>query len=149
MFEAKVKHILVPVEGASTDQDILRLACAQARRDRSDITMLYVIEVRRALPIDADVGPDLARGETVLEELQHFAHQLSCRVHTDLLQAREAGPAIVSEAIERAVELIVMGVPYREKFGAFSVESRALYVLEHAPCHVLLVREPLKQTAAR
>jgi nucleotide-binding universal stress UspA family protein len=70
-------------------------------------------------------------------------------VHTDLLQAREAGPAIVSEAVERQAELIVLGVPYKEKFGGFTVEPRALYVLDHAPCRVLLVREPLKQTVTR
>ncbi len=149
MFEAKTKRILVPVEGARTDEESLRLACVQAKRDHSEIVMLYVIEVRRTLPIDADVGPDLARGENVLEELQRLAQQWNCRVQTDLLQAREAGPAIVSEAVERQVELIIMGVPYKEKFGGFTVEPRALYVLDHAPCRVLLVREPLKQAVTR
>ncbi len=149
MFEAKTKRILVPVEGGHTDEESLRLACVQAKRDRSEIVMLYVIEVRRTLPIDADVGPDLARGESVLEQLQHTAQQWGCRVQTDLLQAREAGPAIVSEAVERQVELIILGVPYKEKFGGFKVEPRALYVLDHAPCRVLLGREPLKQTVTR
>ncbi len=149
MFESKVKRILVPVEGANTDHDSVRVACLQTKRERAEILLLYVIEVRRTLPIDADLGPDLAQGERVLEDLQHLAQPLGCRVQTDLLQAREAGPAIVSEAIENQAELIVMGVPYKEKFGAFVVEPRALYVLQHAPCRVVLVREPLKQTVAR
>ena len=146
MFEAKAKRILVPVEGASTDQESLRLACLQAKRDRAEIVMLYVIEVRRNLPIDADVGDELERGEHVLEDLLQHAQHMGCRVQTDLLQAREAGPAIVGEAVERQIDLIAMGVPYREKFGAFQPEPRALYVLEHAPCRVCLVREPLKST---
>ncbi len=149
MFEAKVKRILVPVEGTSTDHDSVRIACTQTKRERSEVQLLYVIEVRRTLPIDADLGPELAQGEKVLEELQEYAQQLGCRVQTDLLQAREAGPAIVGAAVEHQAELIVMGVPYKEKFGTFVVEQRALYVLEHAPCRVVLVREPLKQAVAR
>ena len=149
MFEAKVKRILVPVQGASTDHDSVRVACLQTKRERAEILLLYVIEVRRTLPIDADLGPELALGEGVLEELQHMAQPLGCRVQTGLIQAREAGPAIVGEAVEHQAELIVMGVPYKEKFGAFLVEPRALYVLQHAPCRVVLVREPLKQSVAR
>jgi nucleotide-binding universal stress UspA family protein len=69
---------------------------------------------------------------------------MKCRVQTELLQAREAGSTIVGEAVEHKSDLIVMGVPYQEKFGDFCVESRAMHVLEHAPCRVLLTREPLK-----
>ncbi len=146
MLEPKSKRILVPVEGSPTDVDALRLACLQAKKDRADLVVLYVIEVRRNLPIDADVGEELERGERVLEELAHTSQQWGCRAQTDLLQAREAGAAIVGEAVERQVDLIVMGVPYREKFGNFQAEPRSLYVLDRAPCRVCLVREPLKKS---
>lgn len=149
MFEAKSKRILVPIEGAPTDEESLRIACAQAKRDRAEVLLLYVIEVRRTLPIDADVAPEVEEGERVLEELQRLAQQWGCRVQTDLLQAREAGSAIVNEAVERQADLIAMGVPYKEKFGDFKVEPRALYVLDHAPCRVCLVRAPLKNAVAR
>ncbi len=144
MFEPKPKRILVPVEGARTDEEALRLACVQAKREHCEVLVLYVIEVRRNLPIDADVGDELERGEQVLEELLRKSQHWGARVETDLLQAREAGPAIVGEAAERQTDLIIMGVPYREKFGNFQTEPRALFVLEHASCRVCLVREPLK-----
>jgi nucleotide-binding universal stress UspA family protein len=149
MLAAKTKRILVPVEGSRTDEESLRIACAQTKRDHAEIVVLYVIEVRRALAIDAEVGAELGQGERVLEEMKQLARQLGCRVQTDLLQAREAGTAIVNEAVERQVELVVMGVPYKEKFGEFTVEPRALYVLENAPCKVLLVREPLDKSITR
>ncbi len=149
MFEPKTKQILVPVEGSPTDEEALRLACAQGKRDHSQVLVLYVIEVRRNLPLDADIGNDLERGEQVLEDLLKKCQHWGARVQTDLLQAREAGPAIVGEAAERQSDLIIMGVPYREKFGNFQTEPRALYVLEHAPCRVCLVREPLKKPVAR
>lgn len=149
MFEAKTKRILVPVEGAQTDGESLKIACAQAKRDRAEIVVLYVIEVRRTLPIDADVGAELEKGERVLEDMRKLAQQWGCRPQTDLLQAREAGSAIVNEAVERQADLITMGVPYQEKFGEFKVESRALYVLDHAPCRVCLIREPLKSAVPK
>ena len=144
MLDTKVKRILLPVEGAPTDEESLRLACSLAKTDHAEILMLYVIEVKRTLPIDADLGADLERGERVLDNLYRLAEKMKCRVQTELLQAREAGSTIVGEAIEHKSDLIVMGVPYQEKFGDFCVESRAMHVLEHAPCRVLLTREPLK-----
>lgn len=149
MFEAKMKRILVPVEGAATDAESVRIASVQAKRDHAEVLILYVIEVRRALPIDAEVSTELDQGERVLEELHRLAQKLGCKAQTDLLQAREAGPAIVNIAIEQQVDLLVMGVPYHEKFGEFKVAPRALYVLEHAPCRVLLARELLKPAPAR
>lgn len=142
-MEQKLKRILVPVEGAATDDEGVTLACALSKKDRAEILLLYVIEVRRNLPIDAEMGEEVGRGEQVLDKVQRFANKLACAVQTDLLQAREAGAAIVNEAVEREVDLIVMGVPYHEKFGDYCVEPRAQFVLENAPCRVILTREPL------
>lgn len=145
MFEGKLKKVLVPVEGKPTDEESVSLACALGKRDRAELWLLYVIEVRRHLPIDAELNEEIARGEQVLEKIQRYADKIGCRVQTDLLQAREAGAAIVNEAVERGAELIVMGVPYQEKFGEYCVEPRAQFVLEHAPCRVILAREPLSE----
>lgn len=142
-MEPKVKRILVPVEGAATDEEGVALACALSKKDKAEILLLYVIEVRRNLPIDAEMGQEVGRGEHVLDKVQGFAAKLACAVQTDLLQAREAGAAIVNEAVEREVDLIVMGVPYHEKFGDYCVEPRAQFVLENASCRVILTREPL------
>lgn len=144
-MDTKVKRILVPVEGASTDNESIVLACGLAKKEKSEILLLYVIEVRRNLPIDAEMSEEIERGETVLEHVQRFADKIGCRVQTDLLQAREAGAAIVNEAVERDAQLIVMGVPYHERYGEYCVKPRAQYVLEHALCRVILAREPLPQ----
>lgn len=144
-METKAKRILVPVEGANTDHESVVLACGLSKKDKAEILLLYVIEVRRNLPIDAEMNEEIERGEMVLEKVQRFADKIGCRVQTDLLQAREAGVAIVNEAVERDAQLIVMGVPYHEKFGEYCVAPRAQYVLEHAGCRVILAREPLPQ----
>ncbi len=146
-MDTKLKRIVVPVQGARTDEEALALACNLAKKDKSEIVLLYVIEVRRNLPIDAELSDEIQKGEQVLDSVQRFADKLGCRVQTDLLQAREAGPAIVNECIERDAQLVVMGVPYHEKYGEYCVAPRAQYVLEHATCRVILAREPLPEMA--
>lgn len=133
----------MPVEGAVTDETGVALACALSKKDKAEVLILYVIEVRRNLPIDAELSDEVEKGERVLDHVLQFAHKIGCQVQTDLLQAREAGPAIVNEAVEREVQLIVMGVPYAEQFGDYRVEPRAQFVLEHAQCRVILSREAL------
>ena len=59
-------------------------------------------------------------------------------METDLLQAREAGPTIVDEAVARGIDLILMGVEYKRHFGQFSLGSVVPYVLKNAPCRVIL-----------
>jgi nucleotide-binding universal stress UspA family protein len=142
-MDTKIKRILVPVEGVSTDNESVLLACSLSKKDKAEILLLYVIEVRRNLPIDAEMSQEIERGESVLDHVQRFADKIGCRVQTDLLQARDAGAAIVNEAVERDAQLVVMGVPYQEKFGEYCVQARAQYVLEHAGCRVILAREPL------
>ncbi len=126
------------------DEDAVSIACAQAKLLRANVVILYVIQVRRSLPLDADMGGEEDQAEEILQRLQQLGQRLGCRVETDLLHARDAGPAVVGEAVQRGAELAVVGVPFKEKFGEFSVEPRAQYVLVNAPCRVLLVREPLK-----
>lgn len=145
-METKVKRILVPVVGTHTDEDAVMLACSLSKKEKAEILLLYVIEVRRNLPIDAEMGEQIQQGERVLERVVHFADRIGCRVQTDLLQAREAGAAIVNEAVEREAQLIVMGVPYHERYGEYCVQPRAQYVLDHAECRVILAREPLPKT---
>jgi len=45
--------------------------------------------------------------------------------------------------MEREVDLVLMGVTYKKRFGVFSLGRVIPYVLEEAPCRVLLCREPM------
>ncbi|MDP2728276.1 MAG: universal stress protein, partial [Dehalococcoidia bacterium] len=69
--------------------------------------------------------------------------ELDYEVETELLQAREVGPAIVDEAIERGVDLILLGVPYKKRFGEFNMGRVAPYVLKNAPCRVWVIRQAI------
>ena len=64
-------------------------------------------------------------------------------METEILQARETGPAIVDEAIERGVDVIIMGLKYEKRFGDFDMGTVVPYILRNAPCRVLVWREQI------
>ena len=63
-----------------------------------------------------------------------------------LLQARDVGAAIVDETIERGADLLVVGLPYRKRFGGeFAIGRTIPYILQNAPCAVWVVRDPIEE----
>lgn len=137
------RRILLAVLGDPTEDDLLRLACDLVRPSKGTIYALYVIEVPRQFPVDAEMAEEVARGDEVLRRVERALAGMKCSVAAELLQARDAGAAIVKEAVEREVDHILMGVSYRQRFGAFSLGRTITYVLQEAPCPVLVVRLPL------
>ena len=139
------KKVLVPVNGSTVDEEAIRLSCQLAKKAGGKIYVTYVIQVDRTLPLDAEVGPQIERAEQILGQAERIAEEEDCDVETDPLQAREIGPAVVDEAIERGVDLIAMGISYEKEFGEFSLGSTIPYVLKNAPCRVLIYREPMPE----
>jgi len=139
------KKVLIPVNGTKADEEAVSLSCTLAKKGGGKIYVTYVIQVERTLPLDAEVRPEIEKAEQVLDRAEVIAEEHDYNVETDLLQSREIGPAIVDEAIERGVDLIIMGVSYEKKFGEFSLGETIPYVLKNAPCWVLLCREPIPE----
>lgn len=138
-----IKRILVPVNGSRSDEEAIELACSLARRNKAKIYVTYVIQVKRALPLDAEIDSEIEKAEGVLALAERIADDQDCEVFADLLQAREVGPAVVDEAGERHVDLVIIGLGYKKRFGQFDLGSTVPYVLKNAPCPVIILREPI------
>jgi len=135
--------ILVPVIGTEADEEAIRLACQLAKKGKGKIWVVYVITLKRALPIDAEIESEIRKAEAILGHIERVAEEQDYEVETDLLQAREAGLTIVDEAAEQEVDLILMGVKYKRRFGQFSLGDVVPYVLKNAPCRVILYHQPI------
>ncbi|MDH5696124.1 MAG: universal stress protein, partial [Dehalococcoidia bacterium] len=105
------------------------------------IWAVYVIAIKRSLPINAEIEPEIRKAEGILDHIASVAEEEDYEAETDLLQAREAGPTIVDEAVEREVDLILIGLTYKRRFGQFSLGSVVPYVLKNAPCRVILYHQ--------
>jgi len=134
--------ILVPVAGTEADERAIELADRLlAKKNKGKIYIVHVISIERTLPIDAEIESEIGKAEEILKHMESIAEEQDYNIETDLLQAREAGPAIVNEAVEREVDLILMGIIYKTRFGEFSLGDAAPYILKNAPCHVILYHQ--------
>lgn len=138
------KRILVPISGTEDDFRAVDLAAVVATRKEADLTLVYVVEVRQSLPLDADLPETVSAGEAALARAEKYARehieQRNQRLHPELLQARSAGAAIVDEAIERDVDVIIMASRNRRQLGHVTLGDTVPYILKHAPCAVILSR---------
>jgi len=141
MGKSKFSSIMVPFRGTPADEQALRLACQIARQEKTKVMAVYVIEVQRTLPLEAENAAQTERAEIALGQAEQVAHELGLKIETGLFQARIAGAALVNEAIERGIDLIIMGVPYRSQLGDFGLGTTANYILKNAPCQVWYCRQ--------
>ncbi len=141
----RAKAILVPVDGNPPAFDALALACIISRRNKGIVYAVYIIEVARTMALDAELEADARNAETILRRAEQIGSEVDCKIEGEILQARDAGHAIVDESIERGVNAIFLGVDYKMPLGEFELGETAHYVIDHAPCQVILVREAARQ----
>ena len=125
--------------------DAVNLACSIAKKNKGKVYAVHVIEVKRSLPLDAELSDEATNGEGVLLRAERVAADADCKIEGELLQAREAGHAIVDEAMERGVDLILMGAEHKAPLGEYQMGRLTQYVLKAAPCNVWLWRHPVRE----
>jgi basic amino acid/polyamine antiporter, APA family len=130
------RSILVPIVTGPESHEAVEVAARLATERAGRIVLLRVIVVPLELPLDADLGAELAEADRLLDTARAIAAPYGVRVVERVVRARHAGRAIVDEAERRASEIIVLGAPrgrHRAIFG-HTVD----YVLKHAPCRVMV-----------
>jgi APA family basic amino acid/polyamine antiporter len=167
--EVEYGSILVPVFGSPLDDDIVgtagRLAADEAAEGEGGtvIEAIYVLEIPMSLPIDARVPDEqitaakkaLRRAKEVGEEYE------GVEVAPATARARSIGAGIVEEARRRGVEAIVLAAeePTRIRGGSLLgghggprdrvVGEMTRYVVEKAPCRVILTAPPAGEPRQR
>jgi len=135
-------RILVAARGNGADQAAVEMACRIGKKNKTAIFIVYVIEMNRALPVDAIIKADVEKAEGVLLDAEEYAMENDFEVETEIIQARDVGPAIIEVARQHSVDLIIMSVNYKKRFGSFTLGTAVPHVLEETPCRVLICREP-------
>ncbi len=134
--------ILVPTNGSPAGQEGFRWACKLVHRTRSQLHAVYVAEIPLESSIATEFVQQDSRGEQVLQLVEDIAAAEKCKVNARLIQARHAGPAINEEAERTGMELIVLGVPQQGGLAVPVLGSTAAFLLEEAPCPVIVYRVP-------
>ena len=138
------RRAILALAGGSNDDRIVRLAADLGKPQHAELVGVHVVEVGFSMPLDADIAARSDEAQQILDHAELQAETRKARLEPVLLQAREVGAALVDEATERDADLLVVGLPYRKRFGGdFAIGRTIPYVLKHAPCEVWVIREPI------
>ena len=161
--------ILVPVFGSPIDDDIIGTAGRLAAEEASEgeggtvIEAIYVLEIPMSLPIDARVPDEqIAAAKRALRRAKEVGEEYEgVEVAPATARARSIGAGIVEEARRRGVEAIVLAAeePTRIRGGALLggrggprdrvVGEMTRFVVEKAPCRVILTAPPADEEARK
>jgi nucleotide-binding universal stress UspA family protein len=142
------RRAVIAVSGGPSDERIVRLVSEQARLTKAELIAVHILEIDWTLPLDAEIAGDSDEVQRVLDSAEAIAEESKVRLEPVLLKARDVGAAIVDEAVERGADLLVVGLPYRKRFGGeFAIGRTIPYILQNAPCAVWVVRDPISEEA--
>ena len=143
------RRAVVALNGGTSDARIVRLVSELARPAKAELIAVHVVEIDWTLPLDADIAGRSEEVQRVLDIAETVAEGSHVTLEPVLLQARDVGAAIVDEAIERDADLLVVGLPYRKRFGGeFAIGRTIPYILQNAPCAVWVVRDPINEESS-
>ncbi len=142
------RRAVIALAGGTSDARIVQLVSELGRATKAELVAVHVVEIGWSLPLDADIAGRSEEAQQILDLAEATAEESKMRLEPVLLQARDVGAALVDEATERSADLLVLGLPYRKRFGGdFAIGRTIPYVLKNAPCAVWVVREPIAEEA--
>lgn len=142
-------RIVLSLNGGPTDSLVVDFAI-QVAHSSAELVAVYVVEVDWRHDLDDDLVESREQASRVLDRAESVGEKAHVAVRTQLLQARDVGAALVDEAVALEADMIVMGLPYRVRFGGdFAMGNTIPYVLKSAPCRVIVVREAVAASEAR
>ena len=140
------RRAVVALNGGPSDARIVRLVAEMARGSKAELIAIHVVEIDWTLPLDADIAGRDEEIQRVLDMAEQVAEASKITLEPVLLQARDVGAAIIDESTERRADLLVVGLPYRKRFGGeFALGRTIPYILQNAPCAVWVVRDPIAE----
>ena len=143
---AQFQRAVLALNGGASDARIVRLLASAATKTKIELIAVHVVEIDWTLPLDADIAGRSEDVPRVLDSAEEIAEAFKVTLEPVLLQARDVAAAIVDEATERGADLLVVGLPYRKRFGGeFAIGRTIPYILQNAPCSVWVVREPMNE----
>ncbi len=150
--EFELNGVLVPVDFSESSRRAVHYALSLARPFDAEIRLLHVVEAL-FLPPDAEVVDLAAFAATLNNEaakcLSKLREEVAARgPATEELRAGTPYREIVDAARERNADLIIMGTRGRTGLAGMLMGSTAERVMHHAPCPVLVVREPSQVSGA-
>jgi nucleotide-binding universal stress UspA family protein len=141
-----MKRILVGLDGSARAPAVLATALSIARANGSKVLLFRAVGLPPDVPNDLWKTTDEPLLDVLRRHAKEYLDQESARVPAELLDGADADVGVAWQAIcDRArrdqVDLIVVG---SHGYGGLDrlLGTTAAKVVNHAPCSVMVVREP-------
>ena len=141
-IEGAYQRILVPMKIGLIGEEVLGTAMRLAEEQRCAVRALHVVRVPLDLPLDAELIEAEEQAQASLAEAKLLAAEQGIPIEVHIVRARSIGQAIVEEAVEHNVDLIVMGSAPRWRRQSRFFSPTVDYVLRKAPCEVMVIAYP-------
>src|SRR3954453_23258901 len=138
------KKAALALNGGPTDELVVTLGCQLAKPTTAELVAIHVIEVDWSHELSDELTSENEAASAVLDQAEGIAEKYHMKLTGDLPKAREFPAALVDEAIEIGADAIILGLPYRKRFGGdFAIGATIPYVFQNAPCQVIVAREQI------
>jgi len=136
-------RVMVAVQDLASVDDLIKLACQLSKGMECELIALHVVEVTPTLPLDAEAEALDEPGKQVLARACETAMKcFSAELNTRLVRARNTGEAIVGEAADSHVDLLILGHRRKSPLGEILLGSTSQHVARHAACRVIIQIPP-------
>ena len=130
-------NILVGFDGSPSAKAAISMAQQHALAFKSTLEVVTVV-VRHS----TDQSDEISKAENSLDRIRQDCEEKGIVGQTKLLiREVDAGEALVEYAAEKAYEELIIGVKKRSRVEKLLMGSNAQYIILHAPCPVLCVKE--------
>ncbi|HTI15805.1 MAG TPA: universal stress protein [Dictyobacter sp.] len=140
--ESTAGDIAVVLSGEKLDANLVYLGCQMAKGARRKVHLVHVIEVPRALPLKAVLTQESEEADQMLNSALKIAERIGCSAIPEVVQARDAGSAIVDEVKDNNCALLLIGFVRNGSRPQGELSKTVSHVLANAPCRVWLVQDP-------
>ena len=146
----ETRKIMVALRDPESIETLMELACQMAEGRDKELTAVHVVEIAPGLPLDADEEILDRPGKQILSLARCVASEkFSQEISTQLVRARHSREAIVGQAQDQGVDLLIIGYHQKHGYGLgeMFLGSTVKYVAEHAPCRVIVQVPPVNVRA--
>ena len=140
--QAQFSRILVPMKLGEIGEEMVATAVKLAQERGAMVEALYVIRVPLDEPLDAPMYDAEEQAAASIAEAAALGADHGVKVIGRTVRARSIGEAIVDEAEQSQVDLIVLGSSPRWRRQSRFFSPTVDYVLRKSPAEVLIVAFP-------
>jgi len=142
LTEAQYSSILVPLKLGPIGEEMVATAVKLAQESGASVWALHVIRVPMERPLEDELADEEESAAAAITEAQLLGADHHVEVKGKTVRARSIGAAIVEQAKELGVDLIVVGSAPKWRRQSRFFSPTVEYVLKKAPCEVLVVAFP-------